>query len=73
MDQYLDECLDEDIYPNSDAVHREFNNDVKEEGPTPPKINKGGESPSMRYNSFKYSHLYTSIFIENIFLAPSFI
>ncbi|KYM87204.1 Actin-binding protein anillin [Atta colombica] len=53
MDQYLDECLDEDIYPNIDPIHRELN-DVKEEGPTPPKINKGGESPSMGCNSYKY-------------------
>ncbi|XP_018347343.1 PREDICTED: actin-binding protein anillin isoform X4 [Trachymyrmex septentrionalis] len=54
MDQYLDECLDEDIYPDVDPVYRELNNDVKEEGPTPPKINKGGESPSTGRNSYKY-------------------
>ena len=71
MDQYLDECL-EDIYPNIDPIHQELNNDMKEEGPTPPKINKGGESSSMGCNSYKYSHSYT-IFIENMFLAPSFI
>jgi len=72
MDQYLDECLDEDIYPNIDPIHRKLNNDVKEEGPTPPKINKGDESPSMGCNNYKYSHSYT-IFIKNMFLASSFI
>ncbi|XP_071558799.1 anillin-like isoform X2 [Temnothorax nylanderi] len=35
MDQYLDECLDEEL------------GDVREEGPTPPKVNKGGERLSM--------------------------
>ncbi|CAL1683305.1 unnamed protein product [Lasius platythorax] len=43
MDQYLDECLD-----------MEDNNDMKEEGPTPPKVNKGGQSQSTTCNSFKY-------------------
>ncbi|KAL6257213.1 hypothetical protein P5V15_012140 [Pogonomyrmex californicus] len=43
MDQYLDECLDEELC-----------NDIREEGPTPPKVNKGGESLSMECNSFKY-------------------
>lgn len=59
MDQYLDECLDE-----------ELDNDVREEGPTPPKVNKGGEHLSMGYNSSKYGQLYIVIFIENIFLTP---
>jgi len=59
MDQYLDECLEE-----------ELDNDVREEGPTPPKVNKGGESLSMGCNNSKYNQSYVSIFIENIFLAP---
>ncbi|XP_011261176.2 anillin-like isoform X1 [Camponotus floridanus] len=42
MDQYLDECLDME------------DNNVKEEGPTPPKVNKGGRSPLVTHNSFKY-------------------
>lgn len=42
MDQYLDECLDEELA------------DVREEGPTPPKVNKGGESLSMGCNTSKY-------------------
>lgn len=57
MDQYLDECLDEEL------------DDIREEGPTPPKINKGGESLSMGCNSSKYGQSYISIFIENIFLT----
>lgn len=57
MDQYLDECLDE-----------ELDNDIRDEGPTPPKVNKGGENLSMRGNISKYSQSYISFFIENIFL-----
>ena len=41
MDEYLDECL---------ALQ-----DAREEGPTPPKLNKGGKSPSATSTSFKYS------------------
>ncbi|XP_025988888.2 anillin isoform X2 [Solenopsis invicta] len=41
MDQYLDECLDE-----------ELDNDVREEGPTPPKVNRGGEQ-SIAYNKYR--------------------
>jgi len=33
-------------------------NNVKEEGPTPPKVNKGGRSPLVTHNSFKYSQLH---------------
>lgn len=57
MDQYLDECLDE-----------ELDNDMREEGPTPPKVNKGGESLSMRGNISKYSQSYISFLSANIFL-----
>ncbi|XP_018396639.1 PREDICTED: actin-binding protein anillin [Cyphomyrmex costatus] len=54
MDQYLD-CLDE-----------ELNNDMKGEGPTPPKVNKGGESLSMRCHNSKYrSPLKDSDKLEN--------
>lgn len=42
MDQYLDECLDEEL-------------GEREEGPTPPKVNKGGEGLSMGGNISKYS------------------
>ncbi|XP_072754258.1 anillin-like [Anoplolepis gracilipes] len=42
MDQYLDECLDME------------DNTVKEEGPTPPKVNKGGKSMLTISHSFKY-------------------
>lgn len=44
MDHYLDECL----------AMEEYNADAREEGPTPPKINKGGKSPSTASNSIKY-------------------
>jgi len=54
MDQYLDECLDE-----------ELGNDGREEGPTPPKVNKGGEG-LMEGNSSKYGHTFR-FFIENMF------
>ncbi|XP_014204655.1 anillin-like isoform X2 [Copidosoma floridanum] len=40
MDEYLDECL---------ALQ-----DATEEGPTPPKLNRNGKSPSSASNSFKY-------------------
>lgn len=42
MDEYLDECL--------------ANQDSGEEGPTPPKLNRSGKSPSSKSHSFKYSH-----------------
>ncbi|XP_070154737.1 anillin-like [Polyergus mexicanus] len=42
MDQYLDECFDME------------DNNVKEEGPTPPKVNKGQKSLLTACNSFKY-------------------
>lgn len=41
MDEYLDECL---------ALQD------GEEGPTPPKLNKNGKSPSAASHSFKYTH-----------------
>lgn len=40
MDEYLDECL---------AIQG------NQEGPTPPKLNRGGKSPSATSTSFKYS------------------
>lgn len=40
MDEYLDECL---------ALQG------NQEGPTPPKLNRGGKSPSATSTSFKYS------------------
>lgn len=47
MDEYLDECL---------ALQEAQNaNENTEEGPTPPKLNKGGKSPSTASTSFKYS------------------
>ncbi|XP_051173713.1 anillin isoform X3 [Leptopilina boulardi] len=47
MDEYLDECL---------ALQG------NQEGPTPPKLNRGGKSPSATSTSFKYSqgHAYRS-------------
>lgn len=56
MDQYLDECLDE-----------ELGNDGREEGPTPPKVNKGGEGLSMEGSS-KYGRTFR-FFIENMFFV----
>lgn len=41
MDEYLDECL---------ALQ-----EAREEGPTPPKLNRGGKSPSAASHSFKYT------------------
>ncbi|XP_031779988.1 anillin isoform X3 [Nasonia vitripennis] len=41
MDEYLDECL---------ALQ-----EVGEEGPTPPKLNRAGKSPSAASHSFKYT------------------
>ncbi|KAL0119977.1 hypothetical protein PUN28_007979 [Cardiocondyla obscurior] len=49
MDQYLDECLDE-----------ELGEDMREEGPTPPKVNRGGENLTMGDSSSKHSQLYRS-------------
>ncbi|XP_078035336.1 anillin-like isoform X3 [Augochlora pura] len=47
MDEYLDECL---------ALQEAHGtNSNTEEGPTPPKLNKGGKSPSNVSSSFKYS------------------
>ncbi|XP_076181276.1 anillin isoform X2 [Ptiloglossa arizonensis] len=46
MDEYLDECL---------ALQETRGNGNTEEGPTPPKLNKGGKSPSTASTSFKYS------------------
>lgn len=51
MDQYLDECLDE-----------ELGNDGREEGPTPPKVNKGGECLSMEGNGSKYGRTFRFFF-----------
>ncbi|XP_076748828.1 anillin-like isoform X2 [Xylocopa sonorina] len=45
MDEYLDECL----------ALQEAQNAHTEEGPTPPKLNKGGKSPSTTSTSFKYN------------------
>lgn len=45
MDEYLDECLAQQ------EIHS--GNIYTEEGPTPPKLNKGGKSPSATSN-FKY-------------------
>ncbi|XP_012266853.2 anillin isoform X3 [Athalia rosae] len=46
MDEYLDECL---------ALQDEQNEGMGSEGPTPPKLNRGGKSPSATSHSFKYS------------------
>lgn len=46
MDQYLDEYFDME------------DNNVKEEGPTPAKVNKGRKSLLTPCNSFKYSQLH---------------
>ncbi|XP_076249759.1 anillin [Calliopsis andreniformis] len=46
MDEYLDECL---ALQEAHAA-----NGITEEGPTPPKLNKGGKSPSTASTSFKY-------------------
>ncbi|XP_034176641.2 anillin-like isoform X1 [Osmia lignaria lignaria] len=47
MDEYLDECL---------ALQEANNMNMHtEEGPTPPKLNKGGKSPSTASTSFKYN------------------
>ncbi|CAK9825438.1 scra [Anthophora retusa] len=47
MDEYLDECL---------ALQEAQNANLHtEEGPTPPKLNRGGKSPSTTSTSFKYS------------------
>ncbi|XP_076380284.1 anillin-like isoform X2 [Megalopta genalis] len=54
MDEYLDECL---------ALQETHGtNGNTEEGPTPPKLNKGGKSPSNVSSSFKHSQgsLYRS-------------
>ncbi|XP_076622147.1 anillin-like isoform X2 [Colletes latitarsis] len=45
MDEYLDECL----------ALQEAQGNGNIEGPTPPKLNKGGKSPSTASTSFKYS------------------
>lgn len=45
MDEYLDECLAQQ------EIHS--GNIYTEEGPTPPKLNKGGKSPSVTSN-FKH-------------------
>ncbi|XP_076641319.1 anillin isoform X3 [Halictus rubicundus] len=47
MDEYLDECL---ALQETHGI-----NGTTEEGPTPPKLNKGGKSPSNVSTSFKYS------------------
>ncbi|XP_015438759.1 PREDICTED: actin-binding protein anillin-like [Dufourea novaeangliae] len=54
MDEYLDECL---ALQEAHAASANM-----EEGPTPPKLNKGGKSPSNVSTSFKYSQgsLYRS-------------
>ena len=47
MDEYLDECL---------ALQEAHStNGNTEEGPTPPKLNRGGKSPSTTSTSFKYN------------------
>lgn len=46
MDEYLDECL---------ALQDEQNQVLGVEGPTPPKLNRGGKSPSATSHSFKYT------------------
>lgn len=46
MDEYLDECL---------ALQDEQNEGLAGEGPTPPKLNRGGKSPSATSHSFKYT------------------
>jgi hypothetical protein len=43
MDQYLEECLE---------MQKE--DDAREEGPTPPKMNKSGKSP-LAVSNFKYN------------------
>ncbi|XP_047368160.1 anillin isoform X1 [Vespa velutina] len=47
MDEYLDECL---------AVQERNVKNFYQDGPTPPKINRGGKSPSSSSTSFKYTH-----------------
>ncbi|XP_025154698.1 anillin isoform X3 [Harpegnathos saltator] len=46
MDQYLEECLE------AEEPHNDMN--LREEGPTPPKINKGKKSLSRASTSFNY-------------------
>lgn len=52
MDQYLEECLE------AEESYTDMN--VREEGPTPPKVNRG-KSPSRSSSSFNY-HSYVSTF-----------
>ncbi|KAK2583292.1 hypothetical protein KPH14_009296 [Odynerus spinipes] len=47
MDEYLDECL---------AVQERHAKNIRQDGPTPPKLNRGGKSPSASSTSFKYTH-----------------
>lgn len=47
MDEYLDECL---------AVQEKNVKNFCQDGPTPPKVNRGGKSPSSSSTSFKYTH-----------------
>ena len=51
MDEYLDECL---------ALQG-----VGEEGPTPPKLNRAGKSPSAASHSFKYKQGYNFYYFIN--------
>ncbi|XP_046586320.1 anillin isoform X1 [Neodiprion lecontei] len=46
MDEYLDGCL---------ALQDEQNAGLGAEGPTPPKLNRAGKSPSATSHSFKYT------------------
>lgn len=60
MDQYLEECLETELYADIN---------IKEEGPTPPKVNRA-KSPSRSSTSFNYqSYVLTSI---NLFLIEVF-
>lgn len=54
MDEYLDECL---------ALQEEHVKTLnRQEGPTPPKLNKNGKSPSASTSSFKYIEGLDKIF-----------
>lgn len=61
MDQYLEEYLE------ANESHTDMN--VREEGPTPPKVNRG-KSPLQASGSFNY-HSYVSTFTSSSALTFS--